>query len=64
VHQAGAPNIALLGAFHKIRSGYVIVAWIWAAIWYLFLDPLKWLLCWALNEDGFRDQVSEKSDMK
>ncbi|MEW5313699.1 MAG: hypothetical protein WDW38_005244 [Sanguina aurantia] len=34
--------------------GYVIVAWIWAAIWYMGLDPIKWALCWILNEDGFR----------
>lgn len=39
-------------------SGYVIVAWIWAAIWYVLLDPIKWALCWVLNEDGFRDTVS------
>jgi H+-transporting ATPase len=45
---------------HAICSGYVIVAWIWSALWYLLLDPLKWIMCWILNEDGFRDQVSEK----
>jgi hypothetical protein len=41
-----------------LRSGYVIVAWVWSAIWYVMLDPIKWALAWVLNEDGFRDQVS------
>jgi hypothetical protein len=38
------------------HSGYVIVAWIWSAIWYVGLDPIKWVMMYALNEDGFRDQ--------
>ncbi|PNH02174.1 Plasma membrane ATPase [Tetrabaena socialis] len=37
--------------------GYVLVAWIWSFIWYVLLDPIKWGLCWMLNEDGFRDVV-------
>ncbi|GFR50748.1 hypothetical protein Agub_g13014 [Astrephomene gubernaculifera] len=37
--------------------GYVLVAWVWSAIWYTLLDPIKWALCWILNEDGFRDQT-------
>eukprot|EP00195_Chlamydomonas_chlamydogama_P015211 CAMPEP_0202890410 /NCGR_PEP_ID=MMETSP1392-20130828/817_1 /ASSEMBLY_ACC=CAM_ASM_000868 /TAXON_ID=225041 /ORGANISM="Chlamydomonas chlamydogama, Strain SAG 11-48b" /LENGTH=1114 /DNA_ID=CAMNT_0049573971 /DNA_START=250 /DNA_END=3594 /DNA_ORIENTATION=+ len=36
-------------------TGYVIVAWIWSGIWYVLLDPIKWILCYVLNEDGFRD---------
>jgi len=42
-------------------TGYVIVAWIWAAIWYFPLDLIKWALCWILNEDGFRDGVQHRS---
>jgi len=34
---------------------YVVVAIIWSIIWYLGLDPIKWVLAWILNEDGFRD---------
>jgi H+-transporting ATPase len=36
------------------RSGYVLVAWIWSAIWYVLLDPIKWALCYVSDEDGFR----------
>ena len=39
-------------------SGYVLVAWSWSAIWYFPLDPIKWALCWILNEDGFRDPTA------
>ncbi|WIA34892.1 hypothetical protein OEZ86_013179 [Tetradesmus obliquus] len=39
---------------------YVVVAWIWSLIWYVALDPLKWLLIWALNEDGVRSRASWK----
>lgn len=34
--------------------GYIIVAWVWSAIWYLGLDPIKWALFYVLNEEGFR----------
>ncbi|MEW5300835.1 MAG: hypothetical protein WDW36_003735 [Sanguina aurantia] len=44
--------------------GYVIVAWIWAAIWYMGLDPIKWALCWILNEDGFRDLALHEATQK
>lgn len=37
-------------------GGWVLVAWIWSAIWYVLLDPIKWALCWILNEDGFRNR--------
>ena len=33
---------------------YVIVAWIWAIIWYFGLDPIKWALAFALDEEGMR----------
>ena len=46
------------------RSGYVIVAWIWAGIWYMLLDPIKWALAWFLNEDGFRDRGLWKKQTK
>ncbi|WIA14715.1 hypothetical protein OEZ85_003205 [Tetradesmus obliquus] len=39
---------------------YFIVAWVWSLIWYVALDPLKWLLIWALNEDGVRSRASWK----
>jgi H+-transporting ATPase len=42
-------------------TGYVIVAWIWSMIWYFPLDPIKWALCYVLNEDGFRDGVTHHS---
>lgn len=34
--------------------GYVIAAWVWAALWYLGLDPVKWGIYYLLNEEGFR----------
>lgn len=37
---------------------WVLVAWIWSAMWYVLLDPIKWGLAYALNEDGFRDRAS------
>ncbi|KAJ9508211.1 hypothetical protein QJQ45_021608 [Haematococcus lacustris] len=45
-------------------TGYVIVAWIWSAIWYMPLDLVKWMMCWILNEDGFRDQPAWKKQKK
>ncbi len=42
----------------------MLVAWIWSAIWYVLLDPIKWMLCWALNEDGFRDVQQARRDTK
>lgn len=33
---------------------YAIVAWIWAMIWYVGLDPVKWMIMWILNEEGIR----------
>jgi ammonia channel protein AmtB len=50
-------TLGLLPAPLTPCSGYVIVAWIWSAIWYLPLDLIKWGMCWVLNEDGFRDRV-------
>ncbi|GLI62247.1 hypothetical protein VaNZ11_004843 [Volvox africanus] len=44
--------------------GYVIVAWIWSGIWYVLLDPIKWILCWVLNEDGFRDVSSARFERR
>ncbi|KAG1652728.1 hypothetical protein FOA52_007442 [Chlamydomonas sp. UWO 241] len=35
--------------------GYVVVAWVWSIVWYMPMDPIKWCLCWILNEDGFRN---------
>ena len=34
--------------------GYVLVAWVWSLLWHLGLDPIKWILYWGLNEEGFR----------
>ena len=36
----------------------MICAWIWSLIWYVPLDPLKWIMVWVLNEDGIRNQLS------
>ena len=34
-----------------------MVAWIWAFIWHLPLDLIKWAMAYILNEDGFRDRM-------
>lgn len=36
---------------------YAVVAWIWAFIWYIPLDLIKWIIAYILNEDGFRDRM-------
>lgn len=36
---------------------YALVAWIWAFIWHLPLDLIKWIMAYILNEDGFRDRM-------
>lgn len=36
----------------------MIAAWIWTLIWYVLLDPLKWIIMWLLNEEGVRDWTS------
>jgi hypothetical protein len=36
---------------------YAVVAWIWAFIWHLPLDLVKWAIAYTLNEDGFRDRA-------
>ena len=33
---------------------YVVAAWVWSAIWYLGLDPIKWTMFYIMNEEGFR----------
>lgn len=33
---------------------YVVAAWIWAAIWHLGLDPIKWIMYYIMDEEGFR----------
>ena len=35
---------------------YVVVGIIWSIIWYVGLDPIKWMMAYILNEDGFRDR--------
>jgi H+-transporting ATPase len=35
---------------------YAGAAWIWAAIWYVGLDPIKWCLMAALDEEGVRSR--------
>ncbi len=35
---------------------YVVVGIIWSIIWYVGLDPIKWVMAYILNEDGFRDR--------
>ena len=42
------------------NRGYVIVAWIWAILFYLGLDPIKWAMAWAMNEDGFRTRTLQR----
>ncbi|KAA8496232.1 Plasma membrane ATPase [Porphyridium purpureum] len=58
-HRNTPPIFGTIGvdASSVIQSNYyVIVAWIWSAIWYFGLDPIKWLLMWFLAEDGFREK--------
>ncbi|KAK9829684.1 hypothetical protein WJX72_007324 [[Myrmecia] bisecta] len=43
---------------------YLIVAWVWSIIWYMGLDPIKWLLAFLLNEDGMRDLALHKKEQK
>ncbi|GAB4823503.1 hypothetical protein N2152v2_010549 [Parachlorella kessleri] len=35
---------------------YVIAAWIWAIIWHMGLDPIKWAMMYILNEEGIRQR--------
>ena len=35
---------------------YVVVGIVWSIIWYVGLDPIKWVMAYVLNEDGFRDR--------
>ncbi|KAI8467454.1 MAG: putative plasma membrane-type proton ATPase [Monoraphidium minutum] len=37
---------------------WVVVSWIWALVWHLGLDPIKWFMAWALNEDGVRSRAT------
>ncbi len=48
----------------RALSYYVIVAWIWAIIWYLGLDPIKWAMMWILNEDGWRNKAAFQQEKK
>ena len=50
-HTEGTATAAVLGC-----SYYVVVGIIWSIIWYVGLDPIKWLMAYILNEDGFRDR--------
>ena len=38
--------------------GYALVSWIWAIIFHFGLDPLKWLMAYMINDDGFRDRAA------
>ena len=38
----------------------MLVSWIWAAIFHVPLDLIKWGMAYALNEDGFRDRMHGK----
>lgn len=52
------PRFGTEGVFTASVIGctyYVVVALIWSIIWYVALDPIKWIMAWMLNEDGFRD---------
>lgn len=63
-HLSTAAGASLL-RWVLVRRYYVIVAWIWSLMFYLGLDPLKWLMAWVMNEDGFRDRtLHEKSSRK
>eukprot|EP00884_Botryococcus_braunii_P014032 jgi/Botrbrau1/2262/Bobra.101_2s0086.1 len=40
-------------------TSYVGVAWVWAIIFYMGLDPLKWLMAYILDEEGLRTGTKE-----
>ena len=33
---------------------YVLLAWVWSIAWHMLLDPIKWITCYALDDDGVR----------
>jgi H+-transporting ATPase len=35
---------------------YVLLAWVWAIVWHVLLDPIKWIACYSLNDDGVRSR--------
>lgn len=48
----GEFTASVLGA-----TSYVLVAWIWSALWYVGLDPIKWFMAYVMNEDGARKNL-------
>ena len=46
----GAYGLNGYEGFHGSGWGYVLVAWIWAIMTYLLLDPLKFLVRFILNK--------------
>ena len=49
----GAYGLGGFDNFHGSGWGYVLVAWIWAIITFLFLDPLKLIVKAVLKNDIF-----------
>ncbi|EFN55631.1 hypothetical protein CHLNCDRAFT_133797 [Chlorella variabilis] len=52
-----APVYGTEGAFTASVLGctyYAVVAWIWSLIWHMGLDPLKWIMYYIMDEEGFR----------
>jgi hypothetical protein len=37
----------------------VLVAWVWSIIFYVALDPMKWLIAYILDEDNSRKWVDD-----
>jgi H+-transporting ATPase len=35
---------------------YVVAAWIWSLIWHMGLDPLKWIMMYMMDDEGFRSR--------
>ena len=52
---AGAHPSTLL-----LCRSWVLVSWIWALIWHMPLDLIKWIMAYILNEDGFRQRIHGK----
>lgn len=44
----------LLQLMFAVCRYYVVVAWIWAAIWYMALNPIKLAMAWCFDKQGFR----------
>ncbi|PRW57643.1 plasma-membrane proton-efflux P-type ATPase isoform B [Chlorella sorokiniana] len=55
----GAPIAGTESAYTASVLGctyYVVAAWIWSLIWHMGLDPLKWIMMYMMDDEGFRSR--------